>query len=897
MLAVLGFPAFLSAQDCPDMRMLAVSRGEKPASASQPFLHADGQGGYWMIFTLRGYEDTQNRLLVQRVDALGKTLFREPGLEVSSLEGDQSEPTAQVFKGSLYLTWRQIAEAGSEGDIYLQQFEANGNIPLSSAGLLICTAPGNQHHPVIQVLATGEVVDVYVAWGDERKGELLPDVRIQKVSGGTLQWNPEGLSVARSDKPRKSPVLCEDTRGGVYLIWEDYRSGTGWQLWYQSYSPQGHPRYGSEGNLLMRPDASSQTALMAVPDGFGGFFFTCEKMDIVNFETDIYFGRIQHNGQLVYQYAACSAFGEQKNPRLSQRISEVILTWEDKRSGNWDVWGQYITIRDGRPQWEHNGIPLADGSEDQTNAGMFSTVEYNDILMVWSESATIRAQKLNVFGERLWNPSGVVVGNHPGRQENPALCRNGEGGCWIAWTDYREGVKVYFQHLSISGTALQRAEGVTFIRDPEQHSGTGIENLSLLQASGDSLWVVWEDYRKGPNDPDIYLAKTGPDGIGLFVDNGLPVCTEVGEQTRPQMISDGAGGIWVVWVDRRNNRDEDVYYQHIMPGGYPYFPVTGRVLVSAPRSQAQVQIKPDGRGGFWAVWTDAREYKNQGFEVYLQRVNARGEIEEEPGGLRLSQGNHDSHTPVLASGPDGSVGLLWMDNANGYFNIRMQVFFSDGQRLFEESGKTVSPALAHQRQPALTFHQDHWLLAWSEERYGQGRDRIFLLPIHVSGQLAGPGDGFRMSTGSGRQLRPGFTLGNDTSVLLTWQEQSERPDEGVMIRCRRLIAEKWEHQSDAGRLVARLTDEKEGVLAVWHSGLSRYLISWTEQKTKKTAVWTQEPYPTGAIPDRYEIICPSRFPQRGPKGIPLGQNSIYWVWAESRDTHDFIYRRMMEISR
>lgn len=886
--------ATLNAQDCPDTRVLAISRGEKPSAASDPTLYSDGSGGYWMVFKMRGFEDTWNRLFVQRVSALGKPYFQEPGLPISSFPGDQSQANAIPTADGLGIVWRQSAESGLPGDIYLQNISLTGELLFDKSGLRVCANPANQLNP--QVWSSAQQKEIYIAWEDERAGENLPSLFIQKVHSETgLAWAADGQKIATLDKPAKRPAFCEDTRGGVYIIWEDYRSGTGWQLYYQSYTPQGHPRYAGEGNQLLRPDASSQSIASAIPDGFGGFFFACEKMDVVNFESDIYFGKINHSGQLAYQYPACSAFGEQRNPKLAARTTEVIITWEDKRKGNWDVYGQLVSIRDGRPQWEFNGVPLADGETDQTHAGMFSTIEFNDILMTWAESDNILAQKFSIFGERLWETNGVTVCTEFSRQEKPVICRNGEGGAWIAWTDFREGIKVYYQHLNLNGQALQKLQGNTFIQDPENHTGTGIENLTSLQVNPDSTWVLWEDYRKGPNDPDVFLTKVSAEGISIFVDNGLPVCTEPGEQTRPQMISDGKGGIWVAWIDRRNNRDEDIYYQHISPGGFPYFPITGRVLVSAPRSQAQLQIKPDGKGGFWAVWTDARSFKDQGFDVFLQHVVADGSISLDAGGEKLCGGTQDSHTPVLAEGKEGSIAVLWLDNRNAYLNIWMQVLLPNGRRLFPGEGKAIAPGTSHQRQPAVTAAKDGWLIAWSDERYGQNRDKIFLLNLHASGQIQSNPEELRISSGQGRQQRPSFKIGEEGKVLIAWQESSEKVDEGVLVRCRIVNEENLHSYTDPGRLIARLTEEKEIFNLNWHPQLSSFLIGWIEQKTRRAAAWTMEPHLRGAIPDNYQKACDSRFEQHNVKILPYGKNQAILIWSETKDTYQVILQRIITV--
>jgi len=47
----------------------------------------------------------------------------------------------------------------------------------------------------------------------------------------------------------------------------------------------------------------------------------------------------------------------------------------------------------------------------------------------------------------------------------------------------------------------------------------------------------------------------------------LPVCTATGDQYSPVVVTDGAGGAIVVWLDRRNATPPHVYAQRITTFG------------------------------------------------------------------------------------------------------------------------------------------------------------------------------------------------------------------------------------------------------------------------------------------------------------------------------------------
>jgi hypothetical protein len=188
-------------------------------------------------------------------------------------------------------------------------------------------------------------------------------------------------------------------------------------------------------------------------------------------------------------------------------------------------------------------------------------------------------------------------------------------------------------------------------------------------------------------------------------------------------------------------------------------------------------------------------------------------------------------------------------------------------------------------------------MAWSEERFGQGRDKIYAIQIHSSGQYINGSDGIRISSGIGRQQRPTLQSGIDNQALIAWQESSDKSDEGVLIRCREITMGKLTDFNDPGRLVARLSDEKDGISLNWHPSSRRFLISWTEKKTWPSAAYTLEPDPRLAIPDSYRKACDSKFPQKMPKIFPGKDQALNLLWAEKRDNYEYILMRSLSTDK
>jgi len=90
-------------------------------------------------------------------------------------------------------------------------------------------------------------------------------------------------------------------------------------------------------------------------------------------------------------------------------------------------------------------------------------------------------------------------------------------------------------------------------------------NQSMVGDGSGSSLDVWVDYRSG--NLDIYAQKLNPAGTGSWIKDGMPVCKDVANQTSPKAVSDGSGGLIVVWEDARPGTNKDIYAQRSTPSG------------------------------------------------------------------------------------------------------------------------------------------------------------------------------------------------------------------------------------------------------------------------------------------------------------------------------------------
>src|SRR5262245_40631889 len=100
--------------------------------------------------------------------------------------------------------------------------------------------------------------------------------------------------------------------------------------------------------------------------------------------------------------------------------------------------------------------------------------------------------------------------------------------------------------------------------------------VAIPDGSGGVI-AAWPDYRSG--DIDIFAQKMNAGGAAVWPEDGVPICKYAGTQSNPKLLSDGAGGAFIVWEDSRNGANNvDIYAQRINSLGVPQW-TAGGVLV------------------------------------------------------------------------------------------------------------------------------------------------------------------------------------------------------------------------------------------------------------------------------------------------------------------------------
>jgi len=138
--------------------------------------------------------------------------------------------------------------------------------------------------------------------------------------------------------------------------------------------------------------------------------------------------------------------------------------------------------------------------------------------------------------------------------------------------------------------------------------------------------------------------------VSLAADaNGIPLCTVANDQVLPVTVSDGAGGIIVVWQDARGGGA--VYGQRLNAAGVAQWTADGVALSTTGDVNPPV-IASDGAGGAFIAFSGSSSFPR------AQRVNGSGVPQWGPDGVQLTTEISSARDLAIAQDLGGSGGAI-----------------------------------------------------------------------------------------------------------------------------------------------------------------------------------------------------------------------------------------------
>jgi hypothetical protein len=225
--------------------------------------------------------------------------------------------------------------------------------------------------------------------------------------------------------------------------------------------------------------------------------------------------------------------------------------------------------------------------------------------------------------------------------------------------------------------------------------------IAVADDGAGGAYILWE--HRFPIE--ILAQHLDTNGQPTWAAGGILVTTPwTGYQASPRAVSDGAGGVIVVWLDGRAGfcdpsllADCDVYGQRLNSSGALLWGSAGAPVATAANNQGVggMAIVSDGAGGAIVAFQDDRistttQGGSGGYTVYAQRMDPNGNPVWPVDGIRIGQdpeagdAANIAQVKLVQDGAGGAIGAWYFTSyaVPNTISVRAQRISSSGQLMW-----------------------------------------------------------------------------------------------------------------------------------------------------------------------------------------------------------------------
>lgn len=382
---------------------------------------------------------------------------------------------------------------------------------------------------------------------------------------------------------------------------------------------------------------------------------------------------------------------------------------------------------------------------------------------------------------------------------------------------------------------------------------------------GTNYMIVWEDWRNSSN-ADIYCARVN--AYGQLIDlTGIVVSSAQDNQTAPGVAFDGINYI-IVWQDRRNGSNSDIYCARVTPEGTVLDP-NGIPVSTATGNQSSPVIAFDGIN-LLVVWED---YRNGNYaDIYGARITTTGAVLD-PEGIPISTYNGNQRYPAIAfSGINYLV--VWQDDRYLNWDIFGARINQDGIVL-DPNGFGIAEWTNYQWYPAVAFDGVNYFVVWSDRR-NSTYDEIYGSRVTQSGAVLDP-NGIPIATSATYgQYFPAIAF-DGTNYLVVWDDYRTTNHNimGTRVTTNGIVLD------PNGRYISNAA--RDQLYPTIMFGGNNYFAAWDDYRnTTDCDLYGARVTPSGEVLDYNGILITPMINYQLAPAISFDGTNYLVVWEDSR---------------
>jgi hypothetical protein len=403
--------------------------------------------------------------------------------------------------------------------------------------------------------------------------------------------------------------------------------------------------------------------------------------------------------------------------------------------------------------------------------------------------------------------------------------------------------------------------------------------------------VVWEDYRTG-KDWDVYAQRVDASGETLWEKDGVPISVKPNNQRYLRMVRSGDRSV-VAWTDRRVRTNWDVYAQAIDPSGKPLWTEGGVPVCVNRADQSTLDALSDNSGGVIVVWEDERR-NPAAHDLYVQRIGADGKPMWEVDGIPVFPSESVQSNPKLIADDTGGFYIVWWDVV-GYdrWHIMAHRLDLNGTPVWK-APIVVSPTDGMQGDPRTIEDGAGGLIVVWQDYAGFINDDFYAQRVAPDGNKRWGERGVTLCNASGIQKHASIVGDGSGGLIAVWRD--ERDVYGDLY-AQHINADGKPQWTANGVAICTAGGHQDKPFVVRRDN-GQFFVAWVDFRDdygeeSQNAIYGQQFDLSGKIlwDPEGTPICTAKGEQHPPFVVRLASGELAVVWSDTRRDMGDIYLR------
>lgn len=335
---------------------------------------------------------------------------------------------------------------------------------------------------------------------------------------------------------------------------------------------------------------------------------------------------------------------------IEDSLNRVHIIWSDK-SGLKDLY--YKRSTNGGANWGPLQQLTWTGLSDTLSPSL--TVDSNNVLhLVYEEDIMVDCEiyyKKSTDGGQNWSAPVRLTWN-TGYSMNPSICVDSTDNIYVLWQDDTPGdSEIYFKCSTNGGGTWSSLQRLTW-------NSRDSSNPRIKSSAGSTLHIVWHE-RLNSTNYEIYYKKSTNGGMNWNPPTRLTWTSN--KAMYPEITVEPAGNIHVAW-EYGDIGDKEIYYKQSLDDGNTWSTVSRLTWMGG--ESRDPTITADVYGTIAIAWND----DNSGnYDIYYKESTDNGQTWTPLDRITWTSGS--TWKPFLGTGPSGALHLVYTENSAGNYEI------------------------------------------------------------------------------------------------------------------------------------------------------------------------------------------------------------------------------------